>query len=200
MAVTLTAEDGSGKADANAYVDVTFVDTYHENRGRGSWAAAASADVKKAAIIRATDFIDAEFGHRFRGYRRTKVQALEWPRNGALDDDYYALSAEDDVPRQLQRAVAELALRALLQGEVMPDPPSPVPHHDLSDGSATAQAAQKGYGRLKRVSQAVEGAVEQSKEFDTDAVVSDLRPYYPLAERMLSEILTSAVSVNLQRS
>ena len=77
MAITLTVEDGSGLADANTYVSQADADAYFANRANASWAAATD-DAKAAALIQATQYLDARY--TFKGVRLTETQALEWPR------------------------------------------------------------------------------------------------------------------------
>ncbi len=112
--MTIIVEDGSGRADATAYVDVAWTDAYHALRGNAAWAAAAVAD-KEAALVKASDCLDA--GYAFRGERLRPDQALSWPRSGAEDEAGASLSG---VPEPVKRACAELALRALSE-ELMPD-------------------------------------------------------------------------------
>ena len=69
MAVNLIIEDGSGVKDANGYIDEAFALEYLTNRGReveNGWSGLTS-DQQKAAIIAATDYIENQFGLRFRG-------------------------------------------------------------------------------------------------------------------------------------
>lgn len=66
MAVTLNTQNDDGDvALANAYITTAFFDSYHTNRGNDY--SAFDADEKKAAIIRATDYLDTRFD--FRGVR-----------------------------------------------------------------------------------------------------------------------------------
>lgn len=118
--MAFVAEDGTGLSNANSYIALAFADTYHADRGNASWALATEA-TRQAALIRATDYINKRFGKKFRGYKETKEQALEWPRTGALDDDGFLLSGPDDIPRQLQFACSEYALRALTTTPLAPD-------------------------------------------------------------------------------
>lgn len=119
--MAFVAEDGTGLTTSNAYIAVAFADDYHADRGNTDWAAATEAQ-KQAALIRASDYIDKRFGRRFKGWKQTKQQAMEWPRLDALDSDDYLLNSPDDsIPRQLQKACAEYALRALSTLPLAPD-------------------------------------------------------------------------------
>lgn len=135
-------ETGAGIANANAYIDDTFADTYHTDRGHTAWLFSDTAGLvaitvaqKQAAIIRATDHIDRVYGVLFKGYKQTDAQGLKWPRSGAQGPNGYMLN---QVPAQLQKATAEYALRALLYGVLTPDPPPKGPRQDLTQGSSLA--------------------------------------------------------------
>jgi hypothetical protein len=112
--MTLILEDGSGRADANCYADTAFADGYHTPRGRADWTAATVA-AREAALIQASDALDATYS--FRGHRLTAAQALAWPRCCAEDNSGRLITG---VPEAVRRACAELAWRAL-GGELLPD-------------------------------------------------------------------------------
>jgi len=106
--VALTVEDGSIVADANSYASLAFVDDYHEARGNSGWTGTDA--VKEAAIIRATELLDASFA--WRGEIVSNAQALRWPRSCVTDRDGREIAA-DEVPTQIQKALAELSLLCL---------------------------------------------------------------------------------------
>lgn len=110
--MAFTPEDGTGLTGANSYITEAFADAYFLDRGNAVWAAALSAD-KETALVRATDYIDKRFGTQFKGLKGSSSQGLEWPRLGALDSDGYLFNGTDAIPRQLQKATCEYALRAL---------------------------------------------------------------------------------------
>lgn len=178
-------EDGTGLTDANGYVTVAFVDTYMSDRGRKDWTGGGTK--KEQAIVRATDYIDKRFGKRFRGTRRNKQQGLEWPRLDAFDNDDFLLNGPDDVPRQLQKATAEYAVRALPLVGVAPDV-------DLAPDAGEDTPA----GDLTAISEKVD-VIEVSKEYSDggaaqrgtqSATVSDTNiPEYPAADLWLAELL-----------
>ena len=112
--MTLIIEDGSGRADANSYADPAFADGYHGLRGRSDWSA-ATVEAREAALIKATDCLDA--AHAFRGHPETQGQALAWPRCCAEDDSGRGISG---VPDTVRRACVELARRALTE-DLLPD-------------------------------------------------------------------------------
>lgn len=68
MAVTLNVQDDDGDvADANGYITSAYFTSYHLNRGNDH--SAYSADQVKAAIVKATDYIDTRFA--FKGVKMT---------------------------------------------------------------------------------------------------------------------------------
>lgn len=206
MAFTFTVEDGTGLETANAYVSVSFADDYHDGRLHTAWTdASKTVTQKERAIVRATDHVDRLYGQWFRGRRRQKVQALEWPRIGAFDNDGYAMTSEDEVPRNLQRAISEYALRALLIGELTPDTPPPVPSQSLGiDDTNKSPSADSASGTITELREKVgplevatkygssvggSTAAGSSKDPLTTVVASGLLPSYPAADMYLQELL-----------
>ena len=85
MALTLIKEDGTGKADANSYADVTDGDAYHDGHLYATAWTGATADSKAAALVMATRLIDSQF--QFNGGRTSAspgfaVAAHGVPRSG----------------------------------------------------------------------------------------------------------------------
>lgn len=178
--MAFVAEDGTGLSNATSYISIAFADTYHTDRGNAAWASATEAS-RQAALIRATDYIDKRFGKRFKGWRQNKDQALEWPRIGALDQDEHLLNGADAIPRQLQKACAEYALRALTT-TLAPD---------NSDVGLS-------HNREKI------GPIETEKKIDRRAGKSSLVdvtsiPDYPEADLWMSELLSGTTSRTLSR-
>ena len=81
--MALTKEDGSIVAGANSYADVADADAFQTDRGRAAWLA-ATTEVKEAALVRATDYIEQRFGLKFIGSPLGDVQELAWPRQDAV--------------------------------------------------------------------------------------------------------------------
>lgn len=202
--MAFVVETGTGDPNATAYVDESFADTYHSDRKHDSWTG-ASAD-KQAAIIRATDHIDRLFGQWFRGRRRQKDQALEWPRIGAFDDDDFAMTSVDEIPRALKKACAEYALRALLIGNLTPDGPSPVPLQDLETATSGQQAQAPGSAVVKE--QVGPIVTEFAKPNFPDPTAPNLSgvnsvgllPQYPAADMYLQELLIPRGVITLRRA
>jgi hypothetical protein len=118
--MALIVEDGAGRTDADSYASLTFADAYHVSMGNASWAAETEG-ARETALRRATVYADNAY--TWRGLRSWPEQSLAWPRGGVVSDNIDIPSNE--VPIQLQRAVCELALKALT-ADLMPDVSSDV--------------------------------------------------------------------------
>jgi hypothetical protein len=123
--VALIVEDGTGLVDAESYIAVADATTYHANRGNAAWAALASDAVREQLLRKATDYMVQVYRLRWKGWRVTTTQALDWPRSEVERADYAALQTNgyttisgdyyypaDEVPREVTWACAELALKA----------------------------------------------------------------------------------------
>lgn len=108
----LIVEDGTGKVDANSYVSVEEASAYFTLRNRSIQWSSLSAEQQIANLVEATDYIESVYGSRFKGYPKTKEQALSFPR---VD------SGLADMPRQLKAATFEYAYAAA-QGPLLPTP------------------------------------------------------------------------------
>ena len=118
--MSLTTEDGTGKADAESYATVAFSDTYFSNRGKTTWAAFTTAQ-KESYLRLSTDFIEQRYRMYWDGYKKYSTQALSWPRTfvygepvlyGDSNLPYPQLISSTIVPTEVKNACAELALKA----------------------------------------------------------------------------------------
>ena len=196
-----TVEDGTGLADANAYASVAFVDDYHTIRGNTKWQ--GSDGLKQACIIRATDYVDQRFAELFRGCRGSDGQGLEWPRYDAWSDENYAI---DGVPLNLKRAIAEYALRALLLGNLAPDPSSLSPSQSMVSGVANGTSAAGGsVAAVRKVLGPLEIETRYTKpgetrQFSQSGIVSGQSlPEYPTADMYLTKLIVSQSSLEVVR-
>jgi hypothetical protein len=114
--MALVVEDGSNKSDANSYVSTSYADGYHSDRGNTAWAN-ATTDEKEQALIKATAYLDDRYYHRWKGWKQTDDQALEWPRYEVYDRSGWPIQ---EIPAKLKDATCEAALRAL-SAELEPD-------------------------------------------------------------------------------
>jgi len=112
MPLTLIKEDGTGKADANAYANVADGDAYHAGHLYASAWTAASADQKAVALVMASRLLDAEY--QFGGTRAKSAQALQWPREDCPDPDAGDMVAETMVPKAVVEAACELARELII--------------------------------------------------------------------------------------
>lgn len=116
--MALVAEDGTGKSDANSYISLADAETYFTNRGiPAAWSAATNAE-KEAALVSATQFIDANYEWAT-GVIGSETQALGWPRSGAYDRFGRSISSTV-VPPRVEDACCEASLRAL-SGDLLAD-------------------------------------------------------------------------------
>lgn len=105
----LTVEDGTGLADADAFVSVADCDAYHDARATTAWTDEPSSppEAKEAAIRRATAWLSNSFawkGTRLNG----RDQALAWPREDVEDAEGEEV-ASDVVPIEVVHATCEAA-------------------------------------------------------------------------------------------
>jgi hypothetical protein len=138
MPLVLIKEDGTGKADANSYANAADGDAYHDGHFYPTaWPGATTAN-KEKALVMATRLIDAHY--QFNGRKTSTEQALQWPRDGAIDPDrsdtrLSALSNSigpyfdsDEVPKALVDATCEMARELLIADRT-----------DAPDGEGVAQ-------------------------------------------------------------
>lgn len=148
--MALVVEDGSGVVGAESYAAIAQIDAYWAARTHKEmasvWSALATAK-KEGAAREATAFLDARYGDRYRGVRKTAEQGLLWPRVGddggvVLDADGLPLPA---LPTQLVSAAAEFAVRTA-SGEIAPDVPveGVVKQTKVGDVQVTFQDATNG--------------------------------------------------------
>ena len=163
---------------------------------------------KEQCLIRSSDFIDQRFGTRFRGYRATSYQALEFPRTDAVDNAGYEIRG---VPRKLKNATFEYAIRAATAVGLLPDPLRNTPDQNFSKNKDTYKEEGRDGGDIKRGSirriKEVIGPLETEtffgwRESDRGArdlqsgMVSDISiPEYPEADLWLEELLKNTNTV-----
>lgn len=186
-------EDGTRKEDATAYLTVQQWKDHHTDRGITTATDGTYTDTEiQAGIVQASQYVDKRFGRRFRGWRSTKRQAMEWPRTDAYDDDDYLL---DGMPQQLLKGTAEYALQALQLGLTRGLAPVPTPTFGITDtatGTVTAEAS----GQVTKTKEVV-GPIEDSKEYKSTAETKPMTstgnltqsiPEYPQADLWIEEL------------
>lgn len=211
----ITVDADSGSTTANAYAPVATVDAYHAMRGNSYWANISDADVKAAAVIRATFYIEKRFKTQFKGYKQSASQSLSWPRLNAFDNSGWPFS---DIPPDLINAMAEYALRAVLYNTLAPDVTRATPSQDMTATDPNAAAANDLI--IGPVRQKVEkiGPIEESTTYDSytqfaqlgragqnsrapqSSLVNDLFiPQYPEADMFLADLIVDSTSITMAR-
>lgn len=118
---TFVVEDGSAKSDANSYVSIADADSYFDNgTAPSTWTDATEADKQKALRI-ATSYVSERYSIRWRGVIQSDTQSLDWPRNGVVDAATGLVYDNDEMPKKLLNATAEVALRYLSGTSLRPD-------------------------------------------------------------------------------
>lgn len=109
-------EDGTGLVNANSYATLEEANSYFAARLVAGWASYPHGQ-RKAALIRATDYMEDRWGRkgRFKG----AVQFPETPQ--ALSFPRLYIDSDGAVPHPIRHACAEYALRALTAA-LAPDP------------------------------------------------------------------------------
>lgn len=113
--MSLNVETGSGSSTSESYISVASADTYFSDRGNATWAALTTAQ-KEQSLRQASEFMFQRYSAYWDGYRNTSIQALDWPRSYVSIRParvLYQLYVDNTiVPVEVQRACAELALKA----------------------------------------------------------------------------------------
>lgn len=163
--MSLVVEDGTGRPDADAFASREHVTAYHALRGNADWADPSHTDEDRDAAIRRATFFLSD-GYPWLGLRRWgRQQRLAWPRLDVRDAEGWDVPA-NVVPREVQDATAEVALRELLF------PRSMAPEVVFAD-------------RVKR--ERVEGAVEVEYELSDSA--EDSRPRLLVVDQLLASLV-----------
>lgn len=114
-------EDGTGIANANAYISPTEMKSYHLDRGVEISAQYNDTDLQRA-IVKGTDHFEQVYGPDLLGRKLTTTQALSFPR-ACLYEPEFCYVPITGVPPKLKYAIAEYALRELINpGSLDPDP------------------------------------------------------------------------------
>ena len=173
---TLIVETGSGLPDANSYASVAFVDDYFLYRSNPTtWTDATTAD-KEQALRMATFYISERYGNRWRGVIDSDTQALDWPRSGVVDGDTGLYYDNDEMPKRLLHATAEIALRYLAGTTLRPDV-------EPGDGNITSSTVSV-------------GAISITEDFVGTATIA---PDFPIVRQQLRSLLTDAGASLLHR-
>lgn len=100
--MALEIEDGSGKANSVSYVTVVELDAFATARG---YALPATEPDKERLLVNAVEFLESQ---TYKGERKTRAQALQWPRTGVYIDGFYIPDTE--IPRELKNSQLQAAI------------------------------------------------------------------------------------------
>lgn len=109
--MTLIPEDGTGLANADIPVALTWVDSFHSRRGNTAWTGAAEPE-KEVAAVKATDAQEGGYRASLSGDRLNADQRLSYPRVNAYRADGRPI-APNTVPIEWLEGFAHLCLIAL---------------------------------------------------------------------------------------
>jgi hypothetical protein len=108
--MAFVVETGAGLSTANSFASVAAADSYVAERGIDGWASLPTAS-KEAALVKATDYLEASYRASWDGFRVSGTQALSWPRSDVIVDEFPVPA--NIVPLVVVNACIEMALRAV---------------------------------------------------------------------------------------
>lgn len=120
----IIVETGLKQQDANSYIDIEYADRYHLMYGHEDWSGELSE--KEIAIITACQSLDLLYGPKFLSNRLEGNQSLLWPRY-PFNDHNGNTRLNQEVPIEIKRAQAELALMYLNGVDLFPEGNSAIP-------------------------------------------------------------------------
>lgn len=150
---------------ANAYVKISYVTTYHDDRGNTAWASASTTE-RRIALIQSTDYLEQAYSQRFIGDNPT-ASGIHFPADNAYDRNGFL---HEGVPDQVKKATSELALLAL--------------DTDIFDNSSVEQ-------EVTSLTHSV-GPVSTSTSYSS---VQSNVPIYPRVDRILQPVLQRRRSI-----
>ena len=113
--MALEVEDGTAKNNADSYSTLADFNTFITSRNVTT---SADTATKEAALREATAFLDGEYANNYPGYRKTRTQALLWPREFARDAAGFTITSTE-VPKEIKAACLELALERIVSGTAL---------------------------------------------------------------------------------
>lgn len=102
--MTLIIEDGTKVANANSYITEAQYQSWADARFGASRVTAPADDAAaELLILRAMDYFE---NLRFKGYKSSQDQSLQWPRYDVIIDNYRV--ANDEIPSEVIKSIYEL--------------------------------------------------------------------------------------------
>ena len=106
-----------GSSSANSYVTVAEANDYFSDRLHAdSW---EDFDNQASALVTASQVLD--WYVKWKGYKTTSTQSMQWPRKGVIRSDGTTI-ADDIIPSELKTAVYELTLSSLTSDRTADNP------------------------------------------------------------------------------
>ncbi len=116
----------------NSYISLADATAYHDTRLHNAEWTAATDENRQRALIWSTRLLDQNF--RWRGSRVDEDQPLQFPRYNVYDYDGFYVE-EDEIPKKLRDATAELALLLLTSDRTLSDEPDTQGIRELNVGT-----------------------------------------------------------------
>lgn len=110
--MSIIVEDGTGVANANSYISEADLTTFATARG------VTLTTSTETLLIKAMDYIEA---FSFKGIKKERDQALQWPRLEVYIDGYYWDS--DEIPQELKDALCHTAIAIDQSNDPLQDMP-----------------------------------------------------------------------------
>jgi hypothetical protein len=104
--IVAVVEDGTGKADGQAFCDVAYVTDYAAARGL---VFTGTADQLNISVIKGGDWLANELRLQYVGTRQYGIQRMPWPRTGGSEISGQTIP-DGFIPWRLKDANAELAI------------------------------------------------------------------------------------------
>jgi len=180
--IALVVEDGTGRSDADSYVTLAEADTYHLRFGNPDvWATATTAQ-RTTWLRTAAEQIDTYFGIRWRGYRATSTQALDWPQHAAFDYVANRIIEGTVVPQRVKKAQFLWAL-------------------DLALGNDPIETTQVGQQGVEQESKTMAGGFSKSVTYTSGASGTPraMTALFRQVVQQLSPLLAESGDVELTR-
>src|SRR4030065_358352 len=120
---TLIVETGLEVANADAYATLVYIADYHDKNGNTAWAAITNDAPREGYVRKATAYMTQMYIERWKGYRVTSTQPLDWPRAWVeLPASVFGGYVDQaTIPNEVKNACAEYALKAITETSLMPD-------------------------------------------------------------------------------
>ncbi len=181
--MALIKEDGSIVPDANSYADVADADAFQTDRGRQAWLD-STTEVKEAALVRATDYVDGRWELKFTGQPIGDVQELAWPRQLVRYPATGNPFPDDEVPEDIVTATILYADQVIGPGD------------DLDSMTELSITPEVDSSNVKRLKEKVDVLETDTEFFGGSSSLRTIQPI-PEADRLIRRWLVAQGRVGL---